>query len=345
MISTITGKEMSLQIEERVMLFRKEDFTINFQFYLCEESGNRFTTTMLDEVNLEQLYNRYRVQHNILFPEQIRELRARYYLSASMMAKILGFGPNTYTNYEKGEVPNKSNNNLLKLVQDPTRFIALVRGSDDVSEDLKDKIIRKINKVIELNIAKTPWIKNEDLSPTIRYILASTFSRVEPIDLNTGYRAFSWTKLVEMVVFFTGFTSPFKTSLNKLLFYADFTAFKRSCYSISGVKYRAIEWGPVVDGFQTIFERIVSEGHVDLESVEFDSGAIGDRFIAVENRKVNTAVFNALELEVLEMIVNRFKGFSAAQISATSHKEQGWLENNDRNSIISYDYGFYLLPF
>ncbi|WP_394351640.1 type II toxin-antitoxin system antitoxin SocA domain-containing protein [Lunatibacter salilacus] len=38
--------------------------------------------------------------------------------------------------------------------------------------------------------------------------------------------------------------------MNKLLFYADFLMFKRSCFSISGVRYKAIDMGPVPFNFQ-----------------------------------------------------------------------------------------------
>jgi hypothetical protein len=56
-----------------------------------------------------------------------------------------------------------------------------------------------------------------------------------------------------MVVFFTESMQPWKTKMNKLLFYSDFLMFKQTGFSISGIQYRAI---PMVgsDNFNSIYE-------------------------------------------------------------------------------------------
>jgi hypothetical protein len=52
MKSPITGKEMELYNEKRLISFKGETFEINFHYYKCEDSGEQFTTTALDELNL-----------------------------------------------------------------------------------------------------------------------------------------------------------------------------------------------------------------------------------------------------------------------------------------------------
>jgi hypothetical protein len=59
MNSPITGKQMILLNEKRFMNFKKETFEIVFHFYKCIDSGEQYTTTALDEINLSQLYNLY----------------------------------------------------------------------------------------------------------------------------------------------------------------------------------------------------------------------------------------------------------------------------------------------
>ena len=61
MKSPITGKEMVLIKENRNLSFRKEELEVVYHHYKCEDSGEFFTTTELDEINLNQLYNQYRV--------------------------------------------------------------------------------------------------------------------------------------------------------------------------------------------------------------------------------------------------------------------------------------------
>lgn len=57
MKSPITGKEMVLTKENRLVEFRGESFEVVFHFYKCEDSGGQFTTDSLDELNMNQVYN------------------------------------------------------------------------------------------------------------------------------------------------------------------------------------------------------------------------------------------------------------------------------------------------
>jgi len=59
-----------------------------------------------------------------------------------------------------------------------------------------------------------------------------------------GYKAPNLTRINNMILFFSEKAKPFKTKLNKLLFYADFLHFKRTCFSISGLTYQAIKKAP-----------------------------------------------------------------------------------------------------
>ncbi len=59
---------MTLKREKRVMLFRKKEYSVHYHFYLCNESGEQFTSTELDEVNLVQVYNQYRDEYSFLSP-------------------------------------------------------------------------------------------------------------------------------------------------------------------------------------------------------------------------------------------------------------------------------------
>jgi putative zinc finger/helix-turn-helix YgiT family protein len=115
MKSPITGKAMKLTKERRSMEFRKETFEIVYQFYKCEDSGEQFTTTQLDEVNLNQVYNQYRDRFNIPFPDEIIRIRGKYGLAAAKMSEILGFGINGYRQYESGEMPSIANAKLIQM--------------------------------------------------------------------------------------------------------------------------------------------------------------------------------------------------------------------------------------
>ena len=51
--------------ESRSIEFRKEILAIEFHFFRCIDSEEQFTTTELDEINMDQLYKQYNEKHNI----------------------------------------------------------------------------------------------------------------------------------------------------------------------------------------------------------------------------------------------------------------------------------------
>ena len=56
MKSPLTGKEMKLMSEPSTLNYRGKQYNVNHHFYLCELSNEQFTTTELDEINLEDLF-------------------------------------------------------------------------------------------------------------------------------------------------------------------------------------------------------------------------------------------------------------------------------------------------
>ena len=159
-------------------------------------------------------------------------------------------------------------------------------------------------------------------------------------DIYSGYRNPNFEKITEMVVYFSDKLSPFKTKMNKLLFYADFLMFKQSCFSISGMRYKAIEMGPVPINFQSIFEYLANKDEIDIFTTEFPQGYIGEQFKAKNGRPFRVELFSENELNVLEKVANVFKPTSTNQIIEISHLEEAWKKNEKNKSVISYEYAF-----
>lgn len=331
MKSPITGKEMKLNLELRKFDFRKESFNVAYHFYLCEESGEQFTTTEIENLNMTQLYNQYRDKHNLPFPDGIRRIRSKYGLPATKMSVILGFGINSYRNYESSEVPGLANARLIQLADDPAKFKELVELNDQIDSEFKVRLLKRIDTLIEKK-------KENSFSFKFRDYLLGDYSE----DEFSGYKKPSLTKLTEMVVYFSKTLKPWKTQLNKLLFYTDFLIFKKTCFSMSGTRYRAINMGPVPDNFNSIFEYMENNGDVDIWRTQFERGE-GEQFKCKKNRKFDNTIFSEEELEVLEKVAKKFKGVSTKKIIEYSHKEKAWKDNEKERKIISYkNYGFML---
>ena len=215
MKSPITGKEMFLKRENISLTFRKEDFKIHSHFFVCEDSKEQFTTTELDELNLLQVHNQYRDKFNLPFPNEIKKIREKYSLSATKMSEILGFGTNSFRNYENGEVPSSSNGRLIQMVNDPIKFKSLVELCDTLSHDEKANLLTRLNDLIRKSKENIFSTNMED------YLLGSRLP-----DSLSGYVKPDLNKLTEMVKFFAEKLEPWKTVLNKLLFYSDFLAYR-----------------------------------------------------------------------------------------------------------------------
>ena len=329
MKSPITGLEMKLTKEQRSMIFRKETFDIVFHYYQCEDSREQFTSAALDELNMNQVYNQYRDKFNIPFPDEINNIRSKYGLSASKMSEILGFGVNSYRQYEAGEIPSVANAKLIQIVDDPQNFMEMTALCGTLDEKAR---VKYIQKAIFLAEEKKRNIFNINFK---EYLLGKHLA-----DIYSGYRNPNFEKITEMVVYFSDKLSPFKTKMNKLLFYADFLMFKQSCFSISGMRYKAIEMGPVPINFQSIFEYLANKDVIDIFTTEFPQGYIGEQFKAKNGRPFRVELFSENELNVLEKVANVFKPTSTNQIIEISHLEEAWKKNEKNKSVISYEYAF-----
>ena len=330
MRSPITGREMTLKREQRIMGFRKNNYPVQYHYYYCNDSKQQFTSTELDEINLIQVYNQYRDEHNLPFPEEISAIRASYELSAAKIAEILGLGTNTYRNYEQGEVPSESNARLIQVAQEPEEFKKIVYLSGALQGKQQEKLTARIEHLIESR-KKTSCVDLEE------YFLGSKLP-----DEYSGYRRPCLGKLCEMVLFFAEQLKPWKTKLNKLLFYADFLHFKTTGYSISGTRYCAISMGPVPDNFNSIFEWIEKQGDVTVEEKEFHNGGTGEQFFPGNGRTFNAKMFSAEELHTLTIVAETFSRISTREIIRISHEEKAWIENvHAKSQMISYlKYGF-----
>ena len=325
MNSPFTGKSMSLHTEVQTLNFRKEEFTVRQQFYRCEDTGERLTTTELDEINLSLVYNSYRAKHHIPTPEEIKETREKYGVSASKMGEILGFGQNSYGLYERGEIPSLANAKLLKLAADLESFQRLVLDWETDEQKQKNTLLQKIDRLIQ----------EEHSNPDLLEVYLTGERRMSEL---TGFRKPNLAKLKEMVIFFAHRVPSYKTKMNKLLFYADFGFFKNFGISISGHPYKAIPYGPVPNMYETIFENLAETGCIDILFESGESGSKREKLIGKTDRPFNADLFSKEEISCLEKIAEKFKDTSASELVQISHLEKGWIENEPGKNLISYEF-------
>ena len=127
--------------------FRGEKFLYEHHNVRDLDTNIEYTTTEIDEGNVQRVYDQYRERHDIPSPKELTEMREKYGLSAIKMAQVLGLGVNQYTKYEQGEMPSESIGKMLRSVQTPAVFMGYLEGAKhQFSEEEYAKICAKVQK-------------------------------------------------------------------------------------------------------------------------------------------------------------------------------------------------------
>ncbi len=326
MKSPFTGGETTLLSEKKEFEFKREKFLITHFYFQCIDTKEEFTTEELDQLNTNQLYNQYREKYSIPFPDEIKSIRNQYDISASKMSEILGLGTNSYRQYEDSEMPSVSNGRLILAAKDPLEFRNFVKASEPVlSPKDFERIWSKVNETI----------KSFDRNPWEQMLNEKIFSYSKPSEF-TGYRSPSLERIENTIAYFASRVDYlWKTKLNKLLFYTDFLNYKRTGYSINGIAYRAIQLGPVPSEYDKLYLKLLDDNKFEVEYISFkENGYVGE---ALKNKiNFNKELFSEAELGVLDEVTSKLADKNSTEIVEISHQEKGWIENETRHDIISY---------
>lgn len=331
MRSPFTGGEVTLRNESRVLEFRKDPFEVLFHFYYCHDTGEQFTTTEIDTLNINQVHNKYREKYGIPFVDELKQIREKYDLSAAKMSEVLGLGVNVYRNYEGGEMPSVATGRLIRLAEDPREFMKLVEISKKALEPHEyERVKRKVDHSLgEFGFAENMWEK---------WLFGDKYPNI-----HNGFRVALLDRIGSMICYFANRNKPFTTALNKLMFYADFGHFKRYGRSISGIYYKALPRGPVPENYGGIYNVAVNAGFARIEERDFGD-FVGEQFISdtCDAFEKNSAFFEETELAMLREVSEKFRGKSTREIVEISHEEPAWQNNVDIYDRISFEYGFRL---
>lgn len=135
--------------EQRTIKFRGDEYAYVYSCYECDQTKERFTTTEMDEENVQQVYRQYRKKYGIPSSEEIAELKDKYGVSAARLAMILGFGENQISNYIDGEVPNKANGKTLSAIKYPRVFMCYVElAKEQLKPSVYEKLVLHLQEMI-----------------------------------------------------------------------------------------------------------------------------------------------------------------------------------------------------
>lgn len=326
MKSPFTGKEMKVVYEKDTWKFRGEEFEYLHTAWRCEDTGEQFTTTESDDAGYMQVTNQYRAKYGIPYTDEIIAVRNRYGVSAAKMSLILGIGVNQYRLYEQGEVPSVSNGRMIRSVMNPKVMLELVESSkNELSQTEYSKIVSKIKSII----SESESYKLE------QYETQRIFQM--PRSEGNGFAQTSLTKLKNVLLYIIEKCDEvWFTKMNKLLFFVDFLSYRERGMAITGLSYRAIDFGPVPERW----DRVYSE----FPEVKQDLRQVGDYVgsVLTSSQKADLSAFTEGELNILNAVCERFKSMSSRELSGISHEENLWLIHHDKHERIPFNEAFLL---
>ena len=150
----------------------------------------------------------------------------------------------------------------------------------------------------------------------------------------TGFRRFDYKRFAAVAAWFCDRLGQVsRTTINKLMFYADFLSFKTKTVSLTGAAYRRLAYGPVPADYGALLSRMESEGVLASEEREYTEGYMGQYYSVGPIVKSLDVEFTAQEQEVLEHVAGVFGGMTATAISDRSHQESAWMDTDDKEFI------------
>lgn len=120
--------------------------------------------------------------------------------------------------------------------------------------------------------------------------------------------------------------------LNKVLYYADFAAFRSLHRPITGASYRRLREGPAPREFLDVRRELIDSGDASVEYRDYFTGR-QHRLVISEAREPDLQRFSNDEIALVDSIIRFFHGKTAREVSDFSHQEPGWVLTDDGEDI------------
>lgn len=315
-------KTTSATVVEAVVdhVIKGVEVAVNAKLIHCGECGNEFNSPELGQDIAALALEAYRKKAGLLTPEQIRAFRATFDLTQQELARVLGWGITTLSRYENGALQDEAHDRALRLIMRPEALLTeLKQHPEALSPDRRAEVLKRLHS--------RPYE-----SSAFQWFIREYVVDYEP-SIYSGYRAFDAERFKAMALHFCKTPGVPRTKLNKLLWYADFLAFRSSTVSISGARYAHLPHGPAPDNYATLLAWMTNTDRV-LDSEEVLQGHLSWENL-VSCAAPDYSLFSNRELGILARVAERFKDDSARTISDTSHQEAGFRQTSN-GEFISY---------
>lgn len=160
---------------------RREDITVRGtcfsyveQTAYCESCGEEVYIPEINDLNVQAREDAYREAAGLITVSQINEILEKYHIGAGPLAVVMGFGEVTISRYLGGQLPSRTNSELLQGVRKSYKKMAyyLHMNGEKISKIAYAKCsqaIEELNKIYSSEkietVTRYMLSKDEDITP------------------------------------------------------------------------------------------------------------------------------------------------------------------------------------
>lgn len=151
-------------VDEYITDYKGYKVNVLQQTGYCKNCNERLLILELENKNLDRLYKKYRKVAGVVSPEEIIDFRYNYNISQRELSAILGWGKMTVNRYERGNLPNQSHNEVLKLIiKDNEYFYKRVENAYK-NKRITEKTFKNLSRLVNICNKEEMGIINEYIS-------------------------------------------------------------------------------------------------------------------------------------------------------------------------------------
>ncbi|MBR1762785.1 MAG: DUF4065 domain-containing protein [Eubacterium sp.] len=122
-------KLVNYNVNEKETTRKLKDTNVKFveKIAHCSECGCEVYVDEINNMNLDELYNQFRIANDIITLDKIRQIPEKYDIGKRPLSIVLGWGEQTFTRYYDGYIPTQNYSKLLEnIYNDPYCFLKIL---------------------------------------------------------------------------------------------------------------------------------------------------------------------------------------------------------------------------
>lgn len=124
-----------------------------------------------------------------------------------------------------------------------------------------------------------------------------------------------------------------KTKLAKLLYLSDFSHYYHSLESMSNVKYKCQDYGPLADSFYDIVEVMYDNGELHIDNLSEGAQMVS---LSKSLKSRECELLSSEEKKEIDLICEKWKNATSKEIINFTHHQKPWMACRP-NEVIPYD--------